>query len=118
MYKILVVDDDLEILSVVKLMLTMNNFTVETVSNWKDINDKIIDFQPNLILLDVSLGGADGRNICKNLHLSDETKNIPVILFSANPENGIKYDQWLAQAFIAKPFQLSDMIETINGQLN
>jgi len=118
MNKILVVDDDVEILNVVQIMLSMNNFTVETVSNWKDINNKMIEFQPDLVLLDVSLGGADGRQICKNLHQTHETKNIPVILFSANPEMGTNLDEWLAQAFIPKPFQLSSLVKTINSHLN
>lgn len=117
MNKILVVDDNLEILSVVDMMLTMNNFIIETVSTWKDINNKIIDFQPNLILLDIRLDGADGRSICKNLHLNNETKKIPIILFSANPENSINLYEWLADDFIPKPFHFSGMIETINRHL-
>lgn len=91
------------------MMLTMNNFIIETVSTWKDINNKIIDFQPNLILLDIRLDGADGRSICKNLHLNNETKKIPIILFSANPENSINLYEWLADDFIPKPFHFSGM---------
>jgi DNA-binding response OmpR family regulator len=118
MNKILVVDDDLEILTVVQIMLTMNNFNVEAISNWEEISNKMSEFKPDLVLLDVSLGGADGREICKSMRLSNETKNVPVILFSANPEMGKYLDQCLAQDFIPKPFELSNLVNTIKHHVN
>ena len=118
MNKILVIDDDLEILEVVQIMLSMNNFNVKAISNWEEISDKISEFKPDLVLLDVSLGGADGREICKSMRLSNETKNVPVILFSANPEMGKYLDQCHAQDFIPKPFELSNLVETIKHHVN
>lgn len=118
MNKILVVDDDLDILAVVRFMLTMNNFEVETVSNWKDIDNRMLDFRPDIVLLDVSLGGADGREICKKMHISNVTKDIPVILFSANPEMGKYLEESMAQAFIPKPFELPHLVQTLRSYLN
>ena len=86
MQKILVVDDDIDILALVKMTLTMNGFDVSILSRWENIDNTIHNFEPDLILLDVSLGGADGRDICKKLKAEKETKHIPVILFSANIE--------------------------------
>ena len=63
MDKILVIDDDIEILNVVKLILTMDGFEVDTESRWEKTFYKIESFKPDLILLDISLGGEDGRNI-------------------------------------------------------
>ena len=118
MNKILVVDDDLDILTLVQIMLSMNNFKVEGISRWEDINNRITDFKPDLVLLDVSLAGADGRDICKKLRQTKETQDIPVILFSANAHMGNYVEESLAQAFISKPFELSHLIETIRIHLN
>lgn len=118
MNKILVVDDDADILSLVQTILSMNNFDVEAISRWEDINNKMEEFKPNLVLLDVMLGGADGRDICKNLHLNKKTKNIPVVLFSANPEMGKYIEECMAQDFVAKPFEISNLLKTIKTHLN
>jgi DNA-binding response OmpR family regulator len=118
MNKILVVDDDLDILTLVKIALTMNNFSVQAISRWEDISDTIRNFQPDLILLDVSLGGADGRNICKNLKHTEDTRHLPVVLFSANAEMGNYVEDCKANDFIAKPFELSHLMQTIRQHLN
>lgn len=118
MNKILVVDDDLDILSLVKLILIMNNFVVETIFRWEEIFNKISIFNPDLVLLDVMLGGADGRDICRNLHSDSKTKNLPVVLFSANPEMGKYVKDCFARAFISKPFAISTLLQTIKENVN
>lgn len=118
MNKILVVDDDLDILSLVKIVLSMNNFNVEAISRWQEMSSCMQDFKPDLVLLDVSLGGADGRDICRELRKHEETSEVPVILFSANPEMGKYIDDCCAQAFIPKPFELSNLINAIRTHLN
>ncbi|MEO6812740.1 MAG: response regulator [Ginsengibacter sp.] len=118
MSKILVVDDDRDILQLVKTILTMNNFVVEALSRWEEINYAVISFKPDLILLDVSLNGADGRDICKNMRQSKETEFTPVILFSANAEMGNFIQDCHAQAFIAKPFELTNLVQTIISYAN
>jgi DNA-binding response OmpR family regulator len=118
MNKILVVDDDLDILSLVQMILSMNNFTVEAISRWEDVYATVEEFKPDLVLLDVMLGGADGRDICKNLHLEKETKNIPVVLFSANPEMGKYIKECMAQDFLSKPFEMSHLLETVRTHVN
>jgi DNA-binding response OmpR family regulator len=114
MKKILVVDDDVDILMLVKITLSMNNFMVEAISRWEEIDQRIKSFGPDLILLDVMLVGADGRGICKRLKQSEDTKDIPVILFSANAEMGNSLETCGAQGFIAKPYELAHLLETIN----
>src|SRR6476646_1875525 len=113
MNKILVVDDDTDILTVVEILLKMNHFSVRTISKWEDITSSISNFSPDLILLDVALRGADGREICKQLKKSDETSHIPVILFSAHFDlvNNIK--EYLADGLITKQFETSYLLETI-----
>jgi DNA-binding response OmpR family regulator len=118
MNKIPVVDDDVDILSLVQTILSMNNFDVEAISRWEDIYIKMDEFKPNLVLLDVMLGGADGRDICKNLHSDKKTESIPVILFSANPEMGKYIKECMAQDFVAKPFDISSLLKTVKTYLD
>ena len=118
MKKILVVDNEIAILTVVKLILSQFNYQVETVARWEELADAIKDFTPDLILLDVSLSGVDGRDICKQLKNSQYTAHIPIILFSADnialkSLKGCKPD-----AVIAKPFDSSELVAVIQNNLH
>jgi DNA-binding response OmpR family regulator len=118
MKKILVLDDDVDILVLMQMTLKMHDFSVEAISRWQDIDSSISKFNPDLIILDVSLNGADGRDICKRIKQSTKTGHIPVILFSANAEMGNNIKEVKAEAFIAKPYELSHLLKTIKSHLN
>lgn len=117
MKKILVVDDDIDILTVVQLVLDSNGFNVTAISNWQQIYTQVDSFKPDLILLDVSLGTQDGRNICKQLKSNRDTNHISVILFSANHNVEKSVTECMADSFISKPFDINQLIEGINNQL-
>ena len=117
MNKILIVDDDEDILTLVKMSLTMHKFTVEALARWENVDDYIERFSPELILMDISLKGADGRDICKRLKQAEKTSKIPVILFSANSDLGNTYRQYNAQDFIEKPYELPHLLKTIRHHL-
>ncbi|MDB5224166.1 MAG: response regulator [Chitinophagaceae bacterium] len=117
MKRILIVDDDIDILTVVQLVLDANGFEVAAISKWQQIYTQIDTFKPDLILLDVSLGTQDGRNICKQIKSGNETKHISVILFSANHNVENNLSECMADSFISKPFDINNLIEGINNQL-
>ncbi len=113
MKNILVVDDDVDILELVQMTLARNDFAVKAISRWEEIDESIESQRPDLILLDVTLIGADGRNICKKIKQQKETQDIPVILFSANTQSQTNLQDCQAQAFIEKPYELSHLLSTI-----
>lgn len=115
MHKILVVDDEIDLLQVLKIFLARKNFMVEALSKWEDIPTSITSFKPDLILLDISLKGADGRVICKQLKLDDKTWDIPVLLFSANLGAKNTFANFLADGFIEKPFDLGKLVGEIHA---
>lgn len=117
MKRILVVDDDVDILTVVQLVLESNGFNVVAISKWQQIFPQIGSFKPDLILLDVSVGTQDGRNICKQLKSDEKFKAISIILFSANHNVEKSIPECLADGFISKPFDINDLIQGINNQL-
>ncbi len=118
MHKILVVDDNQDILDVVGLILKMDNYEVKTIYNWEEIPQSIRAFLPDLILLDISLSGADGRDICKGLKKSENTRNIPVILFTAHHHLANSFNECLANGLITKPFSKDDLLEIIKTNLS
>lgn len=112
--KILVVDDDANILDALKFMLEDAGYKVETVGkNGGVINKEIRDDRPDLILLDVLLSGHDGRDICKNLKGQKATKNIPVIMISAHPDAEKTSLQAGANFFLPKPFEVDMLLAKI-----
>jgi DNA-binding response OmpR family regulator len=117
MSKILVVDDDTDILSVMEVFLTMKGFEVEVTAKGENTFPKIETFKPDLILLDVLISGHDGRAICRKLKSNDETRHIPVIMFSAHPGAAASIAEYGADDFIAKPFDVSNLIQKVNYQL-
>ena len=117
MAKILVVDDDLDILVVMEILLSMKGFEVEVTSKWEHTYDKVNTFKPDLILLDVLISGNDGRTICKKLKSQEETKHIPIIMFSAHPSAEATIAEYGANDFIAKPFDVNDLMSKIKVHL-
>ncbi|MBA2248725.1 MAG: response regulator transcription factor [Chitinophagaceae bacterium] len=117
MAKILVVDDDVDILAVMEILFTMKGFDVEVTAKWENTFDKIKSFNPDLILLDVLISGNDGRTICKQLKAEEETKQIPVIMFSAHPSAAATIAEYGADDFIAKPFDVNDLLDKVNFHL-
>jgi DNA-binding response OmpR family regulator len=117
MPKILVVDDDADILSVMETLLTMKGFEVEGIANGGYIFPKIETFKPDIILLDVLISGQDGRTICRKLKSNNETMLIPVIMFSAHPGAAATIAEYGADDFIAKPFDVANLLEKVNCQL-
>lgn len=116
--KILVVNDDIATLDVVKIILENEGHTTETLSDWKMVFDKISEYKPQLILLDIFISGADGRVICKELKKSKTTKQIPVILFSATYRLEAYTKDSGAQGYLQKPFENLDLISIVKNTLS
>lgn len=117
MARILVVDDDKDVLEIVAILLSINNYQVQTIYNPEEILEQIKNFHPDLILLDVNIGQHDGRDICKQLKADSTIKHIPVILFSALQGLQETYPECEAVDFIAKPFETFELIEKIEKHL-
>ena len=108
--KILVVDDDPDILEFLQVILEEEGYTVATTDKG-DYVEKLHDGElPNLILLDILLSGKDGREIVKSLKSQEETRHIPVVMFSAHPSAEATARACGADDFIAKPFDIDVLL--------
>lgn len=111
--RVLVVDDEPDILEFLQIILEEEGYEV-TVSDKSEYLERLHDGGlPNLILLDVLLSGKDGRDIVKYLKSQEETKTIPVIMFSAHPSAEETARQAGADDFLAKPFSIDVLLEKI-----
>ncbi|MBA2285234.1 MAG: response regulator [Ktedonobacteraceae bacterium] len=107
--KILVVDDDKETLEAIQVALEMEGYAVKT-SLSGDCFQHLDGYVPDLILLDILLSGEDGREICMRLKQREETKHIPIVLYSAHVSGDIITYLSGASTFLAKPFELHELI--------
>jgi DNA-binding response OmpR family regulator len=115
MARLLIVDDDKDLLSVLKSLLVKKGFDVSTFSEWEDANEAIMHSLPQLILLDIFLPGIDGLAICKKLKSDAHTRNVPILIFSGYPAFAERaMSEFGAADFISKPFEINDFIEKIH----
>lgn len=82
--RIIVADDEEDVLLLVGRVLAREGFEVQISPNAENIMDLIHDNPPDMILLDIRMNGVDGGEICKRLKTDSSTSKIPVVLFSAN----------------------------------
>ncbi|RBQ02892.1 response regulator [Pedobacter miscanthi] len=118
MKKILVVDDNREILEVIELILGTEGYEVNGLWDATKLNQRVADFKPDLILLDVMLGVLDGRDLCNLLKKNKSTDHIPVIMISASHNLGDMNDRYChPNDFIAKPFDINNLIDKVGTHL-
>jgi len=115
MSRILVVDDNEDILLVMKLILEDFGYEVITLADGNLIFDFIRKDRPDLILLDVMLGNADGRELCREIKECAEMQDIPVILVSASHQlvECIGLNSGSPNDFLAKPFDIADLLQIV-----
>ena len=119
MTRILAVDDDKDILEVLQYILEDSGYEVEILANGQYLLDKINQNPPDLILLDIMLGNLDGRDLCRKVKTNKQTHDIPVILISASHDVSQSLNQIGApNDFIAKPFDIDELLGSISRQLN
>jgi DNA-binding response OmpR family regulator len=114
MNRVLIVDDNTDILWVVEVILKRYGFEVLTTLRGEEVLSKTKSFSPQLILLDVFLSGVDGIDVCNILKSTPETKDIPVIMISAHTNFKEIKKFCKADDFIAKPFDANELVKKIN----
>ncbi len=119
MPRILIVDDDLDYLSVIQSLLQKRGFEVDCYDEWEKAFESIKKREPQIIILDIFMAELDGLEVCKKLKTSLYTRHIPVIISSGYPylrQSAI--DEFGANGFISKPFEVDEMMKKIHGILS
>jgi CheY-like chemotaxis protein len=117
MAKILLIDDDPDIRTVMGVMLKKEGYEVETASGREEALKKLEQEKPALILLDVLLSGSDGRELCREIKAQNATKHIPIIMFSGHPGAAQQFETYGANDFISKPFNTETLLQKLSQQI-
>ena len=112
--RILILDDDPDTLDAIKEILTYSGFEVRTSPSGTHLDEIIEEYNPHLLLLDMLLQGKNGGDICKELKLSEKTAGLKIILISAYPGLTGSHARYLCNDFLAKPFDMSVLIDKVN----
>ena len=118
--KVLVVDDDAEIVELISDILTRDGrFEIRTASSGYEAGMATQQFRPDLILLDYMLPDVNGNVVCQTIRSNPEFENTRIIIVSGVIKQE-EIDQLLrsgAQEFIKKPFSISELTEKVDGAL-
>ncbi len=110
--RILLLEDNVQSLELIEQVLSDEGYLVIALNHYESV-ENIVDFNPQLILLDIRLLNGYGHLLCEDLKKDARTRNTPVILVSAaNNLEKIARDS-KADAFLAKPFNLKDLVQLV-----
>lgn len=112
---ILVIDDDPDILTMIKVMLEFNDYSVITAENEQQCLDILENNPVNVLIMDMLLSGKDGTDICRHLKKDPKYSTIPILMFSAHPNAREACLSAGANEFMAKPFEMQEMLKKVEG---
>ena len=118
MIKIFAVDDDLHLLETIIIQIEQEGgYDIEGASSLKEAKAKLADVDPDLVILDVTLGDGDGRDFCR--WMRDMGYTIPVLMLTAQSSEMDTIDGLEAGAndYIAKPVRMGELIARMKTHL-
>ena len=118
--RVLIVDDDKVIQQLLEVNLELEGYEIAKASDGEEALQQVEAFRPELVLLDVMMPKMDGREVCRRIKSNADTKGIPVIFLSARAQemdvsSGLELG---ASAYVTKPFDPVDLIETVQKVLD
>jgi DNA-binding response OmpR family regulator len=116
--RILILDDNQDILEIVHETLSYENFDVRSTANGEDVLPMMAEFNPDLVILDFRVAGVNGGDLCKQIKCHPLYKDIPVIIFSAYINHDDELLSYGCDAVINKPFDLTELVEKVNGLIS
>ena len=116
MYKILIVEDDMVIAESMKKSLCQWNYEAEYIKDFKDVTAQFVEFDPHLVLLDISLPFFNGYHWCSKIR---KISSVPIIFISSMSDNMnvIMAVNMGGDDFIAKPFDLNILVAKVQALL-
>jgi len=113
--KVLVVDDEEQLATLIKMRLEANGFAVVTASDGSQGLEMAVLEQPNLILLDVMMPKMDGHEVLRRLKYSEQTRHIPVAMLTARGDTSsiLKAQEMGAKDYLIKPFESDELVEFV-----
>jgi len=117
---ILIVDDEEDVLELVRYNLDRNGYGIETATTGEQALTKARTKLPNLIILDLMLPGIDGLEVCRKLKSDTKTQNIPIIMLTAKGEEAdiVTGLELGADDYVTKPFSPKVLVARVRRILH
>jgi len=116
--RVLILDDDPDILQICSIVLKKKGFDVSTLNTSNQVIDQVRNYHPDVILMDNWIPGPGGIEATRMLKLAPETHNIPVIFFSANSNVTQLAREAQADYFLQKPFDITELETIVQMAIN
>ena len=116
MNHVLVVDDEEDVLDLVKTLLTGNGYQVTTAKTGEQALIQAVENRPDLIILDLVMPGISGLEVCRLLKSKKDFKKVPIIMMSVldRPIDHQHIEEAGADHFIHKPFDIDQLLITVD----
>ena len=113
--KVLLVDDDDQILRSLKVYLELEKYQVTTAQSGKEALEKMKSEKPEIVVLDIMMPEMDGFEVMERMKKDSELSDIPVIMLTAKGQDVdvLKGYQMGAKSYMTKPFNLNELVENI-----
>ncbi|HEY9196725.1 MAG TPA: response regulator [Mucilaginibacter sp.] len=115
--KILVIEDDEDILDSIQTLLSMHDYDVKGITDTADIVSVISENKPDLVLTDYILPGMNGGQICRTIKDKPDLSHIPVILMTAYHKQAISIANFGYDAYLPKPFENKKLVSIVEKLL-
>ncbi len=118
--KILVVDDEADLVETIRFPLEMEGFNVLVSYNGEDALNQARKESPDLILLDLMLPKLDGYKVCRLLKFDERYKHITILMLTAKTQEKDKLlgKETGADEYITKPFDIDELMKKVKAYLN
>ena len=118
--RVLIADDDLEILGLTRSLLRRRGFEVIEASDGDEAMRQLLENRPDLVILDVMMPGQSGWEVCRSIRETESLKNTGVIMLTGVGErlNEMTSPLYGADAFLDKPFEFAALDELISQVLD
>lgn len=115
--RILIVDDDRELLDMLRLALRPLGYTVYTATAGESAIEKAQRLRPDVIVLDLLLPGINGYEVCERLRHQPTTEDIPIIIITALPGDfpRLASMELQVQGFLNKPFHVHELVTQLQS---
>jgi len=116
--KILVVDDEADLVEILKSSLEVNNYEVITALDGEEGLKKAKEEKPDLILLDILMPKKDGWTFVREMKMDESIKNIPVIVFTVKEQFKGEFELEGVKDYIVKPVEIEKLLDKIDMFFN
>jgi DNA-binding response OmpR family regulator len=115
--RLLILDDDKDILDVMHEIFNDEGYEVKTIENADNILNDIANYRPDIILLDYILNGINGGEICHQIKTNETTCTIPIIIVTAYSKVINSLGSYGCDGFVSKPFEIAELVQQVNELL-